>query len=96
MLAGILNLAKYTKEADVLIVATGHKYLIDKTMVKKGVVIIDVGITRIEKKIYGDVNPDVEELASAMTPVPGGVGPMTVAMLMKNTLIAYLNQNDPQ
>ncbi len=90
------DLAHYTKDADVLIVATGHKYLIDKTMVKKGVVIIDVGITRIEKKIYGDVNPDVESVASYVTPVPGGVGPMTVAMLLKNTLIAYKNQNDPQ
>ena len=90
------DLASYTKEADVLIVVTGHKYLIDKTMVKKGVVIIDVGITRIEKKLYGDVNPDVESVASYVTPVPGGVGPMTVAMLLKNTLIAYKNQNDPE
>ncbi len=88
------NLEKYTKDADVLIVAVGKKHMIDKTMVKKGVVIIDVGITRIEKKIYGDVNPDVEEVASYVTPVPGGVGPMTVAMLMKNTLIAYQKVND--
>lgn len=88
------NLEKYTKDADVLIVAVGKKHMIDKSMVKKGVVIIDVGITRIEKKIYGDVNPDVEEVASYVTPVPGGVGPMTVAMLMKNTLIAYQKLND--
>ncbi len=88
------NLEKYTKDADVLIVAVGKKHFIDKTMVKKGVVIIDVGITRIEKKIYGDVNPDVEEVASYVTPVPGGVGPMTVAMLMKNTLIAYQKLNN--
>ena len=90
------DLAHYTKDADILIVAVGKKYLIDKTMVKKGVVIIDVGITRIEKKIYGDVNPDVEGVASYLTPVPGGVGPMTVAMLMKNTLIAYKKLNDPE
>lgn len=90
------DLAHYTKEADILIVAVGKKHLIDKTMVKKGVVIIDVGITRIEKKLYGDVNPDAYELASYVTPVPGGVGPMTVAMLMKNTLIAYKKINDPQ
>ncbi len=90
------DLKKYTKEADVLIVATGKKYLIDKSMVKEGVVVIDVGITRIEKKIYGDVNPDVMDVASYITPVPGGVGPMTVCMLMKNTLIAYKNINDPK
>ena len=87
------DLEKYTKDADVLIVAVGHKHLIDKTMVKKGVVIIDVGISRIEGKIYGDVNPDVESKASYVTPVPGGVGPMTVAMLLKNTFIAYKIQH---
>ena len=90
------DLAHYTKDADILVVAVGKKYLIDKTMVKKGAVVIDVGITRIEKKIYGDVNPDVESVASYLTPVPGGVGPMTVAMLMKNTLIAYKKLNDPE
>lgn len=88
------NLKKYTKDADILIVAVGKKYLIDKTMIKDGAVIIDVGITRIDKKIYGDVNPNVEEKASYVTPVPGGVGPMTVAMLLQNTLIAYLKQNN--
>ena len=87
------DLAKYTKDADVLIVCTGHKYLIDKTMVKKDVIIIDVGITREDGHIYGDVNPDVDEVCSYKTPVPGGVGPMTVAMLLKNTLIAYKRQN---
>ena len=90
------DLAHYTRDADVLIVAVGKKYLIDKSMVKKGAVIVDVGITRIDKKIYGDVNPDVSEIASYVTPVPGGVGPMTVAMLMKNTLIAYKKINDPE
>ena len=87
------DLKKFTKDADVLIVAVGHKHLIDKTMVKPGVVIIDVGISRIEGKIYGDVNPNVEAKASYVTPVPGGVGPMTVAMLLKNTFIAYKLQN---
>lgn len=87
------DLKKFTKDADVLIVAVGHKHLIDKSMIKEGAVIIDVGITRIEGKIYGDVNPDVEEKASYVTPVPGGVGPMTVAMLLKNTLIGYKLQN---
>ena len=80
------DLKKFTKDADVLIVAVGHKHLIDKTMVKPGVVIIDVGISRIEGKIYGDVNPNVEAKASYVTPVPGGVGPMTIAMLLSNTL----------
>ena len=87
------DLKKYTKSADVLIVAVGKKYLIDKTMIKKDAVIIDVGITRIDGKIYGDVNPNVEEIASFVTPVPGGVGPMTVAMLLKNTMIGYKLQN---
>ncbi len=88
------NLSDYTKEADVIIVATGKKYLIDKTMIKKGAVIVDVGITRGEDgHIYGDVNPDVDELCSYKTPVPGGVGPMTVVMLLQNTFLAYKKQN---
>ena len=87
------NLGEYTKTADILIVAVGKKHLIDESMVKEGVVIIDVGINRIEGKLYGDVNPNVESKASYVTPVPGGVGPMIVAMLLKNTLIAYKNQN---
>ena len=87
------NLSDYTKVADILIVCTGHKYLIDKTMIKKDAVIIDVGITREDGHIYGDVNPDVDDVCSYKTPVPGGVGPMTVAMLLKNTLIAYKRQN---
>ena len=86
-------LSDYTKTADVLIVAVGKKFLINKDMIKEGCVIIDVGINREDGKIYGDVNPDVNEKASFVTPVPGGVGPMTVAMLLKNTMIAYINQN---
>lgn len=87
------NLKSYTKDADILVVAAGKKYLIDKTMVKKDSVIIDVGINREDGKIYGDVNPNVEEACEYLTPVPGGVGPMTVAMLLKNTFEAYKNQN---
>lgn len=87
------NLKKYTKDADILVVAVGKKYLIDKTMVKKDSVIIDVGINRIDGKLYGDVNPNVEEVCGYVTPVPGGVGPMTVSMLLKNTFEAYKNQN---
>lgn len=87
------DLKKYTKDADILVVAVGKKYLIDKTMVKKDSVIIDVGINRIDGKLYGDVNPNVEEVCGYLTPVPGGVGPMTVSMLLKNTFEAYKNQN---
>lgn len=87
------DLKKYTKDADILVVAVGKKYLIDKTMVKEDSVIIDVGINRIDGKLYGDVNPNVEEVCGYVTPVPGGVGPMTVSMLLKNTFEAYKNQN---
>lgn len=87
------DLKKHTKDADILVVAVGKKYLIDKTIVKKDSVIIDVGINRIDGKLYGDVNPNVEEVCEYLTPVPGGVGPMTVSMLLKNTFEAYKNQN---
>lgn len=88
------NLKDYTSKADVLIVAVGKKWLIDKSMIKKDAVIIDVGINSVEGKLYGDVNPNVEEKCSMLTPVPGGVGPMTVACLLKNTYQAYKEMND--
>ena len=88
------NLKDYTSKADILIVAVGKKWLIDKSMIKKDAVIIDVGINSVEGKLYGDVNPDVEEKCSMLTPVPGGVGPMTVACLLKNTYKAYKEMND--
>ena len=88
------NLKDYTTKADILIVAVGKKWLIDKSMIKKDVVIIDVGINSVEGKLYGDVNPNVEEKCSMLTPVPGGVGPMTVACLLKNTYQAYKEMND--
>lgn len=87
------DLGSITREADILIVATGHKYLIDKNMIKEGCVIIDVGISRDNGKLYGDVNPNVSDKCSYLTPVPGGVGPMTVVMLLKNTFIAYKSQH---
>lgn len=87
------DLKNHTKKADIVIAACGKKHLIDKTMVKKDSIIIDVGINRIEGKIYGDVNPDVEEVCSYVTPVPGGVGPMTVVCLLKNTFEAYKLHN---
>lgn len=87
------DLGSITKEADILMVATGHKYLIDKNMIKEGCVIIDVGISRDNGKLYGDVNSNVSDKCSYLTPVPGGVGPMTVVMLLKNTFIAYKSQH---
>ncbi|MGC9220327.1 MAG: bifunctional 5,10-methylenetetrahydrofolate dehydrogenase/5,10-methenyltetrahydrofolate cyclohydrolase [Solirubrobacteraceae bacterium] len=76
-------------QSDVLIVATGVQNLIDERHVKPGATVIDVGIHRTEDGLVGDVNhPVVENIAALLSPVPGGVGPMTIAMLMKNTLRA--------
>lgn len=78
------------KNADIVISAAGVPNLIGKEDIKKGAVVIDVGINRVEGKICGDVNfEEVEDIASYITPVPGGVGPMTIASLMKNTLKSY-------
>ncbi len=83
------NLAEHTKKADILVVAVGKPKLITKEMVKEGAVVIDVGINRIGNKIVGDVDfNNVKEVAGFITPVPGGVGPMTIAMLLDNTLKA--------
>jgi methylenetetrahydrofolate dehydrogenase (NADP+)/methenyltetrahydrofolate cyclohydrolase len=83
------NLKDHTKNADILVAAVGKAKLIKKDMVKKGAIIIDVGINREQGKIVGDVDFDnVKEVASFITPVPGGVGPMTIAMLLDNTLQA--------
>lgn len=83
------NLKEITKNADILVVAVGHKHLVTKDMVKEGAIVIDVGITRIDGKIYGDVDFDnVKEVAKYITPVPGGVGPMTITMLLYNTLLS--------
>ena len=78
------------KNADIVISAAGVPNLIGKEDVKKGAVVIDVGINRVEGKICGDVNfEEVKDIALYITPVPGGVGPMTIASLMKNTLKSY-------
>ena len=87
------DLKSYTSEADILIVAVGKKDLITKDMVKKDSIIIDVGINRVDGKLYGDVASDSIEEASLMTPVPGGVGPMTVISLMENVYKAWELQN---
>jgi methylenetetrahydrofolate dehydrogenase (NADP+)/methenyltetrahydrofolate cyclohydrolase len=92
---GTRDLAAFTKMADILIVAVGRPKTITADMVKEGVVVIDVGVNRIGKTpegkaiLAGDVDFDsVQEKAAAITPVPGGVGPMTITMLMKNTVEA--------
>ena len=82
------------KKADILIVACGKKWMIDKSMIKKDSIIIDVGINSENGKLYGDVNPNVESVCSMLTPVPGGVGPMTVACLLQNTYKSYKEMND--
>jgi methylenetetrahydrofolate dehydrogenase (NADP+)/methenyltetrahydrofolate cyclohydrolase len=82
------NLKKYTLGADILVVAAGVKHLIKVDMVKEEAVIFDVGITKEESGVYGDVDfENVIKKASLITPVPGGVGPLTVAMLMKHVLM---------
>ncbi len=83
------NLAEHTKNADILVVAVGKAKLIKKNMVKPGAIIIDVGINRVAGKVVGDVDfENVKEVAGYITPVPGGVGPMTIAMLLDNTVRA--------
>ena len=89
------NLADITKEADILVAAIGKAKFVKADMVKDGAVVIDVGMNRDENgKLCGDVDfEDVKDKCSFITPVPGGVGPMTIAMLMKNTLTAAKIQN---
>ena len=83
------NLASYTREADILVVAIGKKEFITGDMVKQGSIVIDVGMNREDGKLYGDVEyASASEKAAYITPVPGGVGPMTITMLLKNTVKA--------
>lgn len=89
------NLVDITKNADIIISATGVKNLIKEDMVGDNTVIVDVGITRENGKLYGDVDFDnVSKKASLITPVPGGVGPMTIASLAQNILKAYKMQKE--
>jgi methylenetetrahydrofolate dehydrogenase (NADP+)/methenyltetrahydrofolate cyclohydrolase len=83
-----VDLGAVTREADVLVVAVGRVGVITPEMVKPGAAVIDVGINRTEEGMRGDVDPGVAEVAAFLTPVPGGVGPMTIAMLLKSTLQA--------
>lgn len=82
------DLATHTRRADILVAAAGRPGLIRPEMVKEGAAVVDVGINRVEGRIVGDVHPQVAEVAAWLTPVPGGVGPMTVAMLLENTVAA--------
>ena len=83
------NLAEHTRRADILVAAVGKPRMITADMVKPGAVVIDVGINRVDGKVVGDVDFDaVKEVAGWITPVPGGVGRMTIAMLLENTLEA--------
>ena len=83
-----VDLAGHTRRADVLVAAVGRPGLVTPDMVKPGATVIDVGVNRMESGIVGDVDKAVAEVAGLMTPVPGGVGPMTIAMLLSNTLKA--------
>jgi methylenetetrahydrofolate dehydrogenase (NADP+) / methenyltetrahydrofolate cyclohydrolase len=82
------DLTRQTLDADILVVAVGQAHLITADMVKHGATVIDVGITRREGRLLGDVDPGVADAASFLTPVPGGVGPLTIALLLANTLRA--------
>jgi methylenetetrahydrofolate dehydrogenase (NADP+)/methenyltetrahydrofolate cyclohydrolase len=83
------DLASHTRRADVLVAAVGREGLVTADMVKPGAVVVDVAMNRnAAGKLVGDVDPAVSEVAGLMTPVPGGVGPMTIAMLLRNTLTA--------
>ena len=88
------KLKDYTKDAEVLITAAGVPNLITADLVKEGAIVIDVAMNRVEGKLCGDVAfEEVSKKAGAITPVPGGVGPVTVAMLLKNVLLAYTLQD---
>lgn len=82
------DLATICREADIIVAAAGRLHLVEPSMVKPGAVVIDVGVNRLDGKLAGDVRPDVAEVAGWLSPNPGGVGPMTRAMLLLNTLRA--------
>jgi methylenetetrahydrofolate dehydrogenase (NADP+)/methenyltetrahydrofolate cyclohydrolase len=82
------DLERHTLDADVLVVAAGVPEVVTADMVKSGSAVVDVGINRVEGGLVGDVDPDAAERAAFLTPVPGGVGPMTIAMLLRNTVRA--------
>jgi len=83
-----VDLPRHTLEADVLVVAVGSPEVVTQDMVKVGAAVVDVGINRTEEGLVGDVAPEAGDIAAFITPVPGGVGPMTIAMLLRNTVKA--------
>lgn len=90
-----VNLKDICKNADIIVVAVGKKHFLTADMVKNGAVIVDVGINRVDGKVYGDVDFDaVKDKVSYITPVPGGVGPLTIVTLLDNTINAYINQKE--
>lgn len=87
------DLAGILRKADIIVIAIGKAKFLTKDMVKEGAVVIDVGINRVDGKIYGDVDfENVKDIVSHITPVPGGVGPMTIAMLLKNTVKSFCKE----
>jgi len=82
------DLERHTLDADILVAAVGRLHVIGAEMVKAGSTVIDVGMNRTDDGLFGDVDPGARERAAYMTPVPGGVGPMTIAMVLKNTVTA--------
>ena len=87
------DLAGILRKADIIVIAIGKAKFLTKDMVKEGAVVIDVGINRVDGKICGDVDyENVKDIVSHITPVPGGVGPMTIAMLLKNTVKAFCKE----
>lgn len=85
---GTKDLVAEVRRADIVVAAAGNPALITPDMVKPGAAVLDVGITRTEEGLVGDVHPDVREVAGWLAPMPGGVGPMTIAMLLTNTVLA--------
>jgi methylenetetrahydrofolate dehydrogenase (NADP+) / methenyltetrahydrofolate cyclohydrolase len=85
---GTKDLAAEVRRADIVVAAAGNPALITPDMVKPGAAVLDVGITRTDQGLVGDVHPDVREKAAFLAPMPGGVGPMTIAMLLTNTVLA--------
>jgi methylenetetrahydrofolate dehydrogenase (NADP+)/methenyltetrahydrofolate cyclohydrolase len=87
------DLARHTRDADILVAAAGSPRLVTVDMVKQGAAVIDVGITRTPEGLLGDVDPAVADVAAFLTPVPGGVGPMTIAALLRNAVRAARYRN---
>lgn len=89
------DLGAVTRRADILVVAAGQPGLVDVGMVKRGAAVLDVGLSRVDGKIRGDVDGGVSRVAGYLTPMPGGTGPMTVAMVIRNTLLAARRRLEP-